>query len=389
VIVQYSRHMGFRFAKSMLGLMVMALAFSTMAPANAVTPGQVCVRTPSGIAFSTTVQWTFNGNSSREIATDANGCANFPHLPQAEISIQTGTLLIPSGQVVLRLSSFGDLVTVDSSGFALLQSATNPPEVKHATITLRTISNRVIGYADMPLGDIQVSNAHEGTEDEMEPWYTQLMEYRYTDDDGFGTQRWDLRRVVTFEDQPNEFLRPFWQDEQGVVNFYYFGDLARDTREGLTYYDPDTNQTITLPADPRSPLVSFTWHDSSLGARKVISALTVTPQVIRLMNRPSITKLPKKAVKFKSGKPVKVTVTLLDSYGKPWKNQWVTGDVSDYFMKKSSKCKLKPKGKTDKKGKVTLTFCPKKSGEMYLYVQTIFYGDPTDFYVDSFQVRKS
>ena len=365
--------------------MVMALAFSTMATANAVTPGQVCVRTPSGIAFSTTVQWTFNGNSSREIATNANGCANFPHLPQGEVEIETGTLLIQSGPVTLRLNWLRDTVTVDASGYALLESATNPPEVKHATVTLRTTSNRAIGYADMPLGDVHVSNAHEGTESQLEPWFTQLIDFGSNEDE---SERWDLLRVVTFEDNPAEYMEPFWHDEQGVVNFYYFGDLVRDTRDGLTYYDPDTNQTITLPADPRSPLVSFNWHDSSLGARKISIALTTTPQVIRLMNRPSLTSVPKKPVKFKSGRPVKVTVTLRDSNGKPWKNQWVSGDADSYNMKKSSKCKLKAKGKTNKKGKVTLTFCPKKSGDIYLYVQTMFEGDKTDVYLNYLQVRK-
>ena len=385
MILQYSQHMGFRGAKLLLGLMVIVLSFSTMTSANAVTPGQVCVRTPSGIAFSTTVQWTFNGNSSREIATDANGCANFPHLPQGEVQIQTGALIIHSGPVVLRLDSFDDVVSVDSTGYALVESATNPPEVKHTTVSFRTTSNRVIGYADWPWGSTaSVTNAYEGAEDGMDPWYTQLVEFRYTDNNGTGSERWNLRRIVTWEDQTTDFMDPSWQDEQGVIHFYYFGNLARDTRDRLTYYDPDTDQMISVPADPRSPMVSFYWHDSSLGLRKVTSPLTPTPQVIQLLNRPSLTKLPAKPVKFKSGKPVRVTVTLLDSYGKPWKNQWVAGDAADYNMKKSSKCKLKAKGKTDKKGKVTLTFCPKKSGDIFFEVLTPFEGQQDSAYINAY-----
>jgi hypothetical protein len=378
--------MGLGRTKLLLGLLVMALAFGTMAPANAVTPGQVCVSTPSGIALSTTVQWTFNGNSSREIATDANGCASFPHLPQGQVEIGTDDLIIQDGSIqVVMYGGLDKSVTIYPSGYALLQSETNPPEVKHATISFRTTSGRVIENWDWPFGaDAFVSNAHEGTEDEIESWYKQRL-----DSNNDEHEDWEIRRIFVSEDNEIQTMEPFWQDDQGVIHFYYFGDLARDTRD-LTYYDPDTDQTVSLPPDPRSPLVRVFWHDSSLGLRRVTFALNENPQVIRLLNRPSLTKVPKKLVKFKSGKPVKVTVTLLDSYGKPWKNQWVLGDADTYTMKKSSKCKLKAKGKTKAKGEVTLIFCPKKSGVIYFGILSPYEGERSWARLNSsIQVKKS
>jgi hypothetical protein len=368
--------MVFRVAKSMLGLMVMALAFSTMAPANAVTPGQVCVRTPSGIAFSATVQWTFNGNSSREIATDANGCANFPHLPQGEILLATDAMEIQSGLVQIKHIDLFETVTVDSSGYVLLSTSTNPPEVKQASITFRTNANQIAKPEEIVVG-----HAHRTPNDGYDE-YRSISTSPWTSSDDYN---WEIQRNCP--ENPPFLCKTNWVDNNGVYHFYYFGELAKDLRQ-LSWYDPDTDQTVTIPANPSAPFVRFKWRDTKFGEREFSYLLTEASQNVTLLQYASIRGIPAKPIKFKKGKPVKVTVTLLDSYGMPWKNQWVYGSSYEDAMKKSRKCKLKDYAKTNKKGKVSFTFCPNKSGPIYFFVETQFSEGSVDLN-SALQVEKS
>jgi hypothetical protein len=375
--VQYSRHMGFRFAKSMLGLMVMALAFSTMAPANAVTPGQVCVRTASGVGYSTTVQWEYSGNSSRIITTDADGCALFPHLPQAEILIKAGGYKFQSGQVWVSHTGFEEYVTVDSSGYVLFQITTNPPEVKYTSINFRTNANKAV----IPEMNFALRHRH--------PTDTNPEEDDYTEGGSWTSyNNWSIWRTCTNDEGIPSSCNPIWMDTNGTYHFYYFGELARDFRD-LTRYDPDTDQTLTLPANPVPPFVNFLWKDSQFGQREVSYFLAESSQTVTLLQAPSIKRVPNKPLKFKSGKPVKVTLTLLDSYGNPWKNQWVGAFPGYYEMKKSKKCKLKNYAKTNSKGVVTLTLCPKYSDDFYLEAQQKVAGDWLSHELPGFSVKKT
>ncbi len=387
MILQYSRHMGFRGAKSILGLMVMALAFSMMAPANAVTPGQVCVRTPSGIAISTTVQWLYDGNRSRVIATDANGCVNFPHLPQDDILIDTSAWLIKSGSVYLENTYANQFSshTVTSSGQITLISTSNPPEVKYSSLTIKTNSNKAVNPFEWLYTSANSSFSYPRLGHE---YYSDSDRYDLARDWGSwfdgGSNTWNLFKcdeesVQDCLENPSRKGDTFWIDESGTAHFYYVGELAKDTRD-LTQYDPDTDQTITLPEAPRAPFVAFDWYDSRHGLRSLTYPLTTSNQTINLLQMPVVKGIPKKPIRFKSGQAIKVKLTLLDSYGKPFKNQWVWFE-DDGSLKISKKCKVS--GKTDKKGKVTLTLCPKKSG--YAIVRSI---DPIGFWSGDFEFKK-
>jgi hypothetical protein len=362
VILQYSQQMGFRFAKWMLGLMVMGLAFSTMAPANAVTPGQVCVRTPSGIAFSTTVQWEYNDNYSREIATDSNGCANFPHLPQAYISITTSRWIMQRGPVILSVGNRETSnreniqVEVDSSGLVILESGTNPPDVKYTSMTFRTNKNKPVTPPAF-----EITSFHDNKENNYGYSFTQAVKYG----DYAGEETWQLSKECDGDTYYEGCGAPTWIDKSGVLHFYYLGALAQDPRE-RTRYDPDTDLTVTEPENPKNPRVTFTGMDSVSGIKKHTYELAETNQVIRLVKFVSLTKIPKKPVKYKFGKSIKLTFKLLDSKGKPWKNQWVTGETYPGLV--GGSC-LRPKAKSNARGLVTLTFCPVDSQPFYLSIK--------------------
>ena len=377
MIVQYSQHMGIGRINLLLGLLVSALVFSTMAPANAVTPGQVCVRTASGIGYSTTVQWEYSGNSSRIIATDADGCANFPHLPQAEILIKAGGYKFQSGQVWVSHTGFEEYVTVDSSGYVLFQITTNPPEVKYTSINFRTNANKVA------IPELNLRHRHPTDNDPEVDDYTSGRSW-FTD----SGDSWSIWRNCLDDDGRPSTCDPIWMDSNGTYHFYYFGELARDFRD-RTLYDPDTDQTITLPADPRPPFVSFLWKDSQFGEREVSYLLAEASQNVILLQAPSIRVIPNKPLKFKSGKPVKLTLTLLDSYGNPWKNQWVEAFPGYYEMKKSKQCKLKWFAKTNNRGVVTLTLCPKRSDDFYLQAQQKVSGEWLIHELPGFSVKKT
>jgi hypothetical protein len=351
--------MGFRVAKSILGLMVMGLTFSTMAPANAATPGQVCVRTPSGIAFSTTVSWEYNGNNSREIATDANGCANFPHLPQDDIKISTSSWIIKRGPVEIAVDSYGynrTNVNVDSSGYVLLQSATNPPDVNYTTMTFRTNKNKPVKPQFF-----EITSFYDNKDNNFSYSFNQEVKYGESD----STETWRLGKECNGDTYEEGCSSPTWIDKSGVLHFYYLGALAQDPRE-RTRYDPDTDITVTEPENPKNPRVTFTGMDSVSGIKKHTYELAETNQVIRLAQFVSLTKIPKKPVKYKYGKSIKLTFKLLDSKGKPWKNQSVTGESYPGLV--GGSC-LRPKAKSNAKGLVTLTFCPVDSQPFYLFIK--------------------
>jgi hypothetical protein len=328
-----------------------------MAPANAATPGQVCIRTPSGIAFSTTVSWEYNGNDSREISTDANGCANFPHLPQDDIQINTSRWIIQRGPVTLSPGYRENFqVTVDSSGLVVLNSSTNPPEVKYTSLTFRTSKNKPV----VPQS-FEITSFHDSKENNFGYTFTETIQYGDSD----STETWQLSKECDGDTYYEGCGAPTWIDKSGVLHFYYLGALAQDPRE-RTRYDPDTDLTVTEPENPKNPRVTFTGMDSVSGIKKHTYEIAETNQVIRLVQFVSITKIPKKPVKYKFGKSIKLTFKLLDSKGKPWKNQWVTAYTDPV---PTGACRISPKSKSNAKGLVTLTFCPVDSYPFYLSIK--------------------
>jgi hypothetical protein len=279
-------------------------------------------------------------------------------LPQDDIEIFTSPWTIKKSPLVLSVSYRENLrVTVDSSGLVVLESKTNPLEVKYTSLTFRTSTNKPV----VPQL-FEITNFHDQVDNPFgNVWSSQRISYGDYDD----RETWQLSRECPGETGDNWCGEPTWIDKRGVLHFYYLGALAKDPRE-RSRYDPDTDLTVTEPENPKNPRVTFTGMDSVSGIKKHTYELAETNQVIRLVKFVSLTKIPKKPVKYKFGKSIKLTFKLLDSKGKPWKNQWVTAYTDPV---PTGACRISPKSKSNAKGLVTLTFCPVDSYPFYLSIK--------------------
>jgi hypothetical protein len=377
--------MGCRGAKAILGLMVMALAFSTMAPANATTPGEICIKTNSGLPLYAELKWEWEGNRSNAIATDSNGCANFPHLPRGVIDVYSKGGVIQYGIGLSRVRyyygytsgdlSFDDLNLTDSSSFYERDVV-----VDSSTVNLIPFEVDPVAPSTSTINVIQ-KNGMQATHAGMWPLATGYTN-SYGDDSGHSLINSWLIPQHSFLPPGEEHSRSEWSVCYEVVdpesasrscsneypyvtgstyNFRYVGNLVRDPRNlPETRFNPDTGQTENRVVVAREPVMRIQADNSITGISTIDIPIVVGDQTITVPN--AVVAVAPKNVKFKKGKPVKVKVKLLDSNGKAWKKRKVYANFDGATAKNSSKCRNKLESKTNSKGFATFTLCPKSAG---------------------------
>ncbi len=365
----------------MLGLLVMALAFSTMAPANATTPGKICIKTNSGLPLYGELKWLWEGNRSNAIATDSNGCANFPHLPRGVIDVYSEDEVIQYGIGVSRVKYWysttnGDLnfdrydhvleenVTVNSSTVDLVPFE-DPVAINTSTIYVIQKNGMPATHADMQPLDTGYTNYddHVGyaAPSLINSWLIPQHSY-FEPGYGNSASEWSVCYVeVNPESGYRNCDTSYPYSIGSTYNFRYVGNLVRDPRNlPETRFNPDTGQIENRVVVERAPVMRIQADNSITGISTIDIPITSGDQTVTVPN--AVLAVAPKNVKFKKGKPVKVKVKLLDSNGKAWKKRKIYAYFDGSEAKNSSKCRSKLETKTDSKGYATFTICPQSAG---------------------------
>lgn len=378
MILQYSHAMGFRFTKSTLGLMVMWLAFSTMVPANATTPGKICIKTNSGLPLYAELKWVWEGNSSNSIATDATGCANFPHLPRGVIDVYSEDGVIQYGVGLNRVSYWygqtsGDLIFDDSRFYEegvvvnldtvnLVPFQVDPVAPSTSTINVIQQNGTPASHAGMYPSATGYINA-EGEDDGdslIKSWM--IPQHSYLSPGETSSSTWSVcYEVVDSESGSRSCSNDYPYVTGSTYSFRYVGNLVRDPRNlPDSRFNPDTGQIENRLVVERAPVMRIQADNSITGISTIDIPITSGDQTVTVPN--AVLAVAPKNVKFKKGKPVKVKVKLLDSNGKAWKKRKIYAYFAGSEAKNSRKCRSKLETKTDSKGYATFTICPQSDG---------------------------